>query len=311
VKPASAELLTLLATRQFYKVDLWTFSGGNLGATVLRFCSGDLDITANGFFYPAGGQIGPYFDRKDNKAKVNQQIGVQESQLTVDVIPGSYQVFGAPLLQAFHYGLFDGSEVLLERCYMPTYGPTVRYPDNAGNVGYGDTRRGTIRYFLGRMGPIDIGRSMATIQVNSHMELLNQQLPRYLCRPGCSNSLGDGYCLATIPSTTGTVTAATNATLVGTLAGGPFATGAFDLGKVTMTSGALNGLSQTVRQATLPSPSTIALVGFFPTAPSIGDTFTIAYGCNKSPTDPNGCPKFNNLVHFRGEPLVPQPITAT
>jgi uncharacterized phage protein (TIGR02218 family) len=296
MKPASAELLSLLATRQFYAADLYTFQGGALGANVLRYCGGDQDVTANGMLFPAGGQTGPYFDRKDNKAKCHWKIGVEVDTLVFDVLPGSSTVFGVPFLQAVHEGAFDGAELILDKAYMPTYG---------------DTSRGLIRYFVGRVAEVDAGRSVATFSVNSHLELLNLQLPRNLFQPGCVNSLGDASCQATIPTTTGTVSAASaNATVYASLAGGPFSTGAFDLGKITFTSGALNGLSQTVRQCAFGSPNTITTVGFFPGAPAIGDTFTIAYGCNKSYSDSNGCPKFSNLGRFRGFPFVPQPATA-
>lgn len=296
MKPVSAELLTLLATRQFFAADLYTFSGGNLGSNVLRYCGGDADITANGFLFSAGGQVGPYFDRKDNKAKCHWKVGVEVDTLVFDVLPGSAQIFGTGFLAAVRQGVFDGAELLLERAYMPTYG---------------DTRRGTVRYFLGRVAEVDAGRSLATFTVNSHLELFNLQMPRNLYQPGCVNSLGDPSCgVSPIPSTTGTVQAgSTSAQIIATLAGGPFATGTFDLGKVQFTSGVLNGLALTAKQVALSSPAVITLLGYFPTAPSPGDTLTLFFGCDKS-TGPNGCPKFNNLGRYRGFPFVPQPATA-
>src|SRR6185437_11924182 len=153
MKPVSAELLALLATRQFFAADLYTFSGGNLGSSVLRYCAGDADLSANGFSYPAGGQIGPYFDRRDNKAKCHWKIGVEVDTLVVDLIPGSAKVFGTPFLEAVHSGVFDGAELTLDRAYMPTYG---------------DTSRGLVRYFVGRVADVDLGRSICTFSVNSH-----------------------------------------------------------------------------------------------------------------------------------------------
>lgn len=282
-------------SRQFYAADIYTFSGGNLGSNVLRYCGGDQDISVNGALYSAGGQTGPFFDRKDNKAKCHWKIGVDVDSLVFDVLPGSATLFGAPFLSSIHAGIFDGADVLLERVFMPTYG---------------DATRGTVRYFAGRVADIDFGRSIVTFTVNSHLELLNTPLPRNLFQPPCSNSLGDANCLATVPTTTGAVTGGTNAVITATLAGGPFIAGAFDLGKLTFTSGVLNGLSATVKTCSLPSPSTISLLGYFAAAPSPGDTFVIAFGCNKSPSSSNGCLKFSNINHFRGDPYVPQPSTA-
>jgi hypothetical protein len=110
--------------------------------------------------------------------------------------------------------------------------------------------------------------------------------------------------------TTGSVSnASTNAASLASISGS-FPAGTFDLGKITFTSGANNGLSQTIRQCVFGSPNVIALVGFFPSAPAIGDSFVLNYGCNKSFSDPNGCPKFANLARFRGFPFVPQPLVA-
>ncbi|MGH6975639.1 MAG: baseplate hub protein, partial [Stellaceae bacterium] len=86
MKPASTALKSLLATRQFYAADLYTFA--LVGGGTLRYCGGDRDITANGNLYPAGGATGPYFDRKDNKAKCHWKVGVEVDQLVFDVLPG-------------------------------------------------------------------------------------------------------------------------------------------------------------------------------------------------------------------------------
>lgn len=295
MKPASSALQTLLATRQFFVADLYSFTGGNLGSDVLRYCGGDADVKANGYSYPAGGQTGPYFDRQDNKAKCHWKIGTAVDTLTFDVIPGSATVLGAPFLTAVRQGLFDGSELTLERAYMPTYG---------------DTTRGLVRMFVGRVAEIDCGRSIATFSVNSHLELLNLQMPRNLFQPGCVNNLGDASCLVNLASfsTTGTALSGSTASSISADVSNAQA-GYYDLGKIAFTSGALAGLSRTVRQCSFGSPGSINLMGAFPTAPAPGDAFTLYAGCDKT-TGSNGCSKFNNLPRFRGFPFVPQPVTS-
>src|SRR5579863_7564279 len=134
MKPASSALKSLLATRRFYAADLYSFAlagGGNL-----RYCAGDRDIVANGLPYPAGGSTGPYFDRKDNKAKCHWKVGVEVDTLVFDVLPGSAKVLGQPFLDAVRTGLFDAADCTLERVFMPTYG---------------DTRAGTVVMFTGRV----------------------------------------------------------------------------------------------------------------------------------------------------------------
>ena len=86
------------------------------------------------------------------------------------------------------------------------------------------------------------------------------------------------------------------------------ATGYFDLGTITFTSGVLSGLSRTVQSYIKGIPGTATLLGGFPSAPATGDTFNIYPGCDKlQGTCTN---KFNNLTNFRGYPYVPINETA-
>lgn len=297
MKPSSPELRALLASRQFYLVELFTFALAS-GST-LRYCAGPLSLSANGLTYTAGLSVGPYFNRQDPRSKGHWGNKLQVDSYVFDVIPGSALVLGAPFLQAIRSGVFDGAEVVIERAYMP--------------IGsYGDTTRGLLRYFTGRVAEIDAGRSVASFMLNSHVELLNLLLPRNVWSPGCINNLGDVACSATIPTTTGVVTAgSTLAVINATVAGfGGFGAGNFDLGKVAFTSGAMNGNSFSIRTVVLGATSVIQLLGFMPSAPQVGDTFVMSFGCNKSLTDPNGCTKFSNQARFRGAPWIPQPLTA-
>jgi len=295
MKPASLELLALLETRQFYVADLYTFTLA--GGGVLRYCSGDQTVMANGFTYSAGGTTGPYFDRQDNKAKCHWKIGVEVDTLVFDVLPGTATVLGEPFLQAVHAGQFDGAEVVLERAFMPSYG---------------DTSRGTIVYFVGRVAEIDAGRSIATFSVNSHLELLNLQLPRNLFQSGCVNNLGDAACGVSLASygVAGSVTSVANAanSVSATTVGGQ-AAGYFQLGKIRFTSGGNAGLTRSIASYDQTNGA-LVFVSPFPVAPAQGDAFQIFPGCDKTYSGSNGCPKFNNVARFKGFPFVPVPETA-
>ena len=298
MKPVSTELLALFATRQFFVADLYTLTGPLLGATPLRYCGGDRDVTANGFLYSAGGQVGPYFDRKDNKAKCHWKVGVEVDTLVVDVLPGLATIQGAPFLQVIQEGLFAGAELTLERAFMPTYG---------------DTSRGTVIMFVGRVAEIDCGRSIATFTVNSHLELLNLQMPRNLFQATCVNNLGDTPCgvnLATYAQT-GTVTSnSTDPTLVNTSSVTNVTTtpNYFVLGKIVFTGGANTGLARTIT-AYAGVNGAFRLMNALPTAPQNGDTFTVYPGCDKT-LGVDGCPKFANTARYRAEPNTPVPETA-
>jgi uncharacterized phage protein (TIGR02218 family) len=291
MKPSSPALRTLLASRQFFVANLYTFT--LIGGGVLRYCSGDADITANGHLYPAGGQVGPFFDSASNRAKAHWKLGVEVDTLTFDVLPGTSTVLGQPFLAACITGAFDGAELTLERAFMPTYG---------------NTSAGTVILFVGRVAEVDIGRSMATFSVNSHLELLNLNLPRNLYQAGCTNTLGDASCTVNLAGLgiTGAAAAGSSSSVIrATIAQ---ASGYFDQGKIQFTSGSNAGLWRSVKSWVSGSPGTLSLLAPFPTAPSFGDTFTVYPGCDKTQTTCSG--KFGNLANFRGFPYVPIPETA-
>jgi uncharacterized phage protein (TIGR02218 family) len=290
MKPASTTLQNLLANRQFFAADLYTFT--LIGGTALRYCSGDRDITAGGHLFTTQG---PRIDRKDNKAKCHWKIGVEVDTLLFDVMPqATDMVNGLPFLAACVQGAFDGAELQLERAFMATYG---------------DTSVGTVIMFVGRVAEIDLGRAVATFTINSHLELLNLQLPRNLWQPGCVNSLGDASCGVSLPSfAAGGITAAGSSASV-IAASLAQATSYFDQGKVTFTSGANAGLTRSVKSWVAGSPGRIALLAPFPNAPAAGDAFTIYPGCDKT-LGANGCAKFANTARFKGYPFIPTSDTA-
>jgi uncharacterized phage protein (TIGR02218 family) len=290
MKPASTALQNLLASRQFFAADLYTFT--LIGGGVLRYCSGDRDITAGGRLFTSQG---PRLDRKDTKAKCHWKIGIAVDTLVFDVMPqASDLVNGQPFLAACVQGAFDGAELQLERAFMASYG---------------DTSTGTVILFVGRVAEIDPGRAIATFTINSHLELLNTQLPRNLWQPGCVNSLGDASCGVDLASfgIGGSAASASSASVIAaTLVQ---ATGYFDQGKLAFTSGANAGLTRSVKSWVAGSPGVIALLAPFPNAPAAGDAFTIYPGCDKT-LGPNGCAKFANTARFKGYPFIPTSETA-
>jgi uncharacterized phage protein (TIGR02218 family) len=302
VKPASDALKALLATRAFAVGDLYTFT--LVGGGVLRYTSYDTDIVYNGNTYACGGQGGPFFDRSGNKAKCRWKIGVEVDTLSFDVIPGAALVNGQPFLSAVRQGVFDGAELELGRAFFAPPGQGSHPPVAI------QAATGIVVLFLGRVAEIDAGRSLATFNVNSHLELLNQNLPRNLYQPGCVNTLGDASCGVALASfaVAATAAAGSTASIINASVTNPLA-GYFDQGKVTFTSGANAGLSRSVKQCVFGAPGTIALLAPFPNAPAPGDAFTLFPGCDKS-LGVNGCPKFDNVPNFRGFPFVPVPETA-
>jgi hypothetical protein len=81
-----------------------------------------------------------------------------------------------------------------------------------------------------------------------------------------------------------------------------YAVGYFSYGKVTWTSGQNKGYSMEVKTFA-PGVVTLALPMEYPIAP--GDTYTIVAGCDKQFGTCRD--RWNNVVHFRGEPYIPGP----
>lgn len=291
MKTASAALINLLASRQFFAADLYQFALVNGGQ--LNYCSGDKDVIWNSITWSAGGSVGPYFDRKDNKAKCHWKTGIAVDTMVFDVLPGTATVNGELLLPAVRHGVFDGAELILYRAFMPTY----------GNVA-----AGTVIMFAGRVAEIDASSSLATFSVNSHLELLNQNLPRNLYQSGCINTLYDSACTLSSSSfaVNGVVASGSTASVVISPLTQPG--GYFDLGKVTFTSGINNGASRTIKSWLASPANAFSLIAPLPSMPAAGDTFTIYPGCDKQQSTCQN--KFSNLINFRGFPYIPENSTA-
>jgi uncharacterized phage protein (TIGR02218 family) len=297
MQPATPALKALLATRQFYRSDLYIFTLAD--GSPLRWSGGDCDIVSEGVLYPCGGAVGPYFGRQGNAAQCHQKLGTDVDSLTVHALPGRATVKGAPFLSAVQNGVFDGAWMELRRAYAPALANVAHWPIPA---------TGSVRRFLGRVAEADAGGLVATFTINSPMELLQRQLPRNLYQPGCLNVVGDDACGVDLDAYGVGGAAGAGSDALRIYASLPQTSGWFDLGTVAFTSGGLAGQARSVRSWV--APNTITLMTPFPMPPAAGDTFVITPGCDGS-LGVHGCPKFDNLANFRGFPFVPPPSTAT
>jgi hypothetical protein len=83
-----------------------------------------------------------------------------------------------------------------------------------------------------------------------------------------------------------------------------YSIGYFSYGRVTFTSGANSGYTLEVKSFS-PGVVTLTLPPPFPIA--VGDTYSIVAGCDRLFGTCKS--RFNNVVHFRGEPYIPGPDT--
>ena len=132
-------------------------------------------------------------------------------------------------------------------------------------------------------------------------------MPRNFFTAGCLHTLFDSGCtlVKSAFGTNGTVGASPSNLTVPWSGGVPVETGAdslpnYQLGRLLFTSGKFSGT-----QVSISTNDAGSLYLTYPlsAAPAPGDTFTAYVGCSKLSTTCTA--KFNNLVHFRGFPRVP------
>lgn len=286
MKNASAQLIAYLqANDETLVADLLTITLANGGTA--RLTTFDRDVIVAGNVYRAGPTTyrrGPW----------RQATGLTAESITFTIYPDPADTIGGALwLQAAQAGAFDGARFTLDKAFMPTAG---------------DTSLGVVNIFGGRAADAKATRTMLTLTAKPDLELLDGYFPRRLYQTGCIHTLFDGGCALSKAAFTTTATAAAGSTASSILATLAQATGYFDLGVLTMTTGALAGLSRPVKAFTHASPSTVQLLRALPAAPAVGDQFTIVPGCDK--TQATCTSKFNNLARFAGFPFVPPPEDA-
>ena len=289
-------LQALLDGRQFTGIDLYIITLAD--GTILRWSGGDADILDNGVRYPCGGWTGPYWGLVGDSSQCHWKLGTDVQTLTVSVLPGACLIEGVPFANAIAAGVLDGAWLEYRRAYLPMVPSSRFWPLLA---------IGSEEKFTGRIGDISpAGGSVITLCVNSIAEILQQPWPHEVYQPGCLNLLGDLSCGINLSTWAVHSSAAAGSTALAIKATLTQADGWFDLGDISFTSGVLAGQSRSIRSH---AAGVLTLMTPFPQAPAVGDTFVAHPGCDGS-MDAKGCPKFNNLDNFRGQPNVPPPSTA-
>jgi uncharacterized phage protein (TIGR02218 family) len=254
--------------------------------------------------------LGPRFER----SKTRVVIGIQSDELDLRIYPAPADLLGAtPWAEAVWQGELDGASVQLERAFMPSWG---------------NTSPGTVVLFAGRVSDLEASRTMISLKVRSHLELLNIQMPRRLWQPSCNHSFGDtmcGYDRVHGANAEGTAIgigaltflAAAGSTNVRVL-GAPVTTGPYALGTITALSGTNAGQSRTI--ASFASGGAITMTLGFLSPVAAGDSFEILPGCDRTLTTCGNVFRnsrvtaggYNpaNAERFGGFPFVPPPENA-
>jgi hypothetical protein len=306
--------------------DLYTFvpAGDINGGAYLAFTTADVDITvpyANTGaplvntgppLPPAPTITGPvtysskivYFDQLQNKAYGHWKVGLDVDTWQVICTPSPQAAIGNEgFLAALRAGALDGAVVAVDRAFI----------DNRDGFAYASslTPLGVVNVFTGRVAEIDLGRSNAVISINSHLELLNQTMPRNLYQASCRWQLFGAGCTLDAAgfAVGGTVASPPNANSnqLSVTVSTPGGSGTYALGRIVMTGGNNAGYARQILSWAPGSPATLALRAPFPFPIQVGDTFTAYPGCDKQQ---NTCIAFGNAANFGGIPFIPVPELA-
>lgn len=131
-----------------------------------------------------------------------------------------------------------------------------------------------------------------------------QQTKGRIYSPLCDAVLGDSRCGVSLTNFTGAVTSNPSTYSFVTDDLSAQETNFFTRGKITFTSGSNNGVEREVRSdVKVGNDHTLNFWEPLPFESSVGDTFTITAGCDK--TYETCKAKFNNGTNFRGFPYIP------
>jgi hypothetical protein len=256
--------------------------------------------------------LGPKFARTKTKIEVGPTV----DEMSIDIYVGDQDLLGfeaggsVTWQKALFWGLFDGAYCELLRAFLSGDPPTVV---------------GTVTWFYGRVGDVDIGRTKTAVRVKSLLDLLTVQMPRRLFQSACNHVFGEpgtGMCgydrvagLAADGVGTGpgavniTCAAGSDNTVIKTSFVPSIAT-SYDNGSILGTSGLNSRFTRTIGKLdTSATPGSVHFLKPFIFPVTAGtDTFQLLPGCDH--TLDTCTSTFNNKARYGGFPNIPPPEAA-
>ena len=289
MKNLPAALLSFLQTNNSYgRADLFSITLGN--GQVIRATNCQTDISYGGNFYYSS----LYGSWERGSITTEVSFDLKAGDMDLDVFAPSSVLFpgtSISLMQCVTAGLFDGAAVRVYTAYWA-----------AGAIP--NTLLGVETKFVGQiMNFKPTGRSKAKFSVADMLYLLNIKMPSRLIQSGCRHTLYDDNCTMNRASFSAARTVAAGSTTKTINLNSAVTASVFAQGFILFTSGQNNGLVLAIKSQ--PSTTQIVLAGVTPLFLTIGDAFTMYYGCDKSQSTCKNI--FNNLINFGGFPFVPNP----
>lgn len=255
----------------------WCWRVTRVDAVVLGFTDHDRDVTFDSTTFEAA----TGFTASDMK----QSLG-----LSVDDLDATGALSSAAITEAdVTAGLYDNAAVEIWR---------VNWEDVSERV----------LMMSGSIGEVRRGQAAFTAELRSLAHFLNQEKGRTY-QYACDADLGDARCGINLASSsytgTGAVTAVDNGYHFEASGLSGYAANWFTGGLVTWATGANAGLEMEIKRHDLSGTTAIVeLWRSMPNTPSVGDTFSISAGCDKTWESCKGS-KFSNGDNYRGCPYIP------
>jgi hypothetical protein len=314
MKQATSALISYLANNNNAVVtDLYTFAlvNGQI-IRVMDYPLANLVVPSANLpgspLNSGGGNItftrGPKFGR----SKVSTKIGIEPSDLEVNIYAGSTDLIGDLSWQALTVvGGFDGCTVELDRFFFPIGGDGI---NGSLNVSLGG-----IVWFYGKVSDSEVSRSLVTFKVKSLLLLLQQQtMPRRLFQTGCTHIFGDTMCgynrfdgKNALGASTGVghvdITALASSSQTDIVCASVGGSANYTLGSCTGLSGQNAGITAGIVSFAI--STVVGLSKPFPYPVQIGDTFRLLPGCDH--TSSTCMNVFNNLLRYGGFDYIPPP----
>ncbi len=237
---------------------------------VLGFTDTDADVTVDSVIYKAASGFTP--------SAVQNTSSLSVDNLDVEGMLSAGNITETDIMA----GLYDFAEIEIFQ------------------VNYKDISQGKIKLRRGWLGEVSLVGQQFVAEVRGLTQLLSQTIGE-LYSPSCRASFTDSRCKINAASYTasGTITSVTsNQEFIDRSRAE--ASGVYNFGVITFTSGANNGLGMEVKEFL--SGGKITLVLPMPYNVAVGDSYSMVQGCDKTLATCSG--RFNNVINFRGEPHI-------
>lgn len=283
MKTASNELITFLASSEGNKLriaDLYTFILTN--GIILRYTSADFDIIYNGNTYSCK-------NAGIARSEISWQTGLSVDDVTIELCPSPYDTVGSvTLVEGFINGTFDGALIQLDMAFY--------------KEGWSKAPLILEKLFIGNVDVDEIGGSYVKLNIKSLTELLNTTFPPDVYQTACHYALYGAGCNVNKSNFSEVSSVGTNSTKKLINCSLNKAIGYYQNGVLLFTSGLNLNVKKSIK---VHSSGILTLSTPLQYTPSIGDSFIVYAGCDKTIATCKN--KFNNLDNFSGCPFIPNP----